>query len=92
MVSYGVLHHIPDPRPVMEAARRALRPGGRMAVWIYGREGNEAYLALAEPVRALTTRLPHAALSALAWSLTPAAQRLRLRLPVPGGCRCATTC
>ena len=72
VVSYGVLHHIPDPQPVVAAAWRALRPGGRIAVWLYGREGNELYLALAEPLRAITTRLPHAALSALSWLLTPA--------------------
>ncbi len=70
VISYGVLHHIPDPRPVVAAARRALRPGGRIAVWLYGREGNEAYLALAEPLRAATTRLPHAALATLSGVLT----------------------
>ncbi len=70
VVSYGVLHHIPDPHPVVAAALRALRPGGRIAVWLYGREGNEAYLALAEPLRALTTRVPHGALAAISWLLT----------------------
>ncbi|HEX5108647.1 MAG TPA: class I SAM-dependent methyltransferase [Vicinamibacterales bacterium] len=58
VVAIGVLHHIPDPRPVVEAAFRALRPGGRILVWLYGREGNAAYLSLVTPVRALTTRLP----------------------------------
>jgi SAM-dependent methyltransferase len=70
VVSYGVLHHIPDPAPVVAAARRALRPGGRMAVWLYGREGNQLYLALAEPLRALTTRLPHWALVLVSALLT----------------------
>jgi len=32
VVSYGVLHHIPDPHPVVAAAWRSLRPGGRIAV------------------------------------------------------------
>jgi SAM-dependent methyltransferase len=70
VVSYGVLHHIPDPAPVVAAARRALRPGGRVAVWLYGREGNELYLALAEPLRAVTTRLPHWALVVVSAVLT----------------------
>jgi SAM-dependent methyltransferase len=70
VVSVGVLHHIPDPRPVLEAAWRALRPGGRIAVWLYGREGNEAYLALVGPLRWLTTRLPHRALVGVSWLLT----------------------
>jgi SAM-dependent methyltransferase len=72
VVSVGVLHHVPQPRPVLEAAWRALRPGGRVAVWLYGREGNEVYLALVEPLRLVTTRLPHAALAALSWLLTAA--------------------
>jgi len=57
--SIGVLHHIPDPKPVVEAAFRALRPGGRFLVWLYGKEGNGLYLALISPMRILTKRLPH---------------------------------
>jgi SAM-dependent methyltransferase len=63
--SIGVLHHIPDPDPVVRAAFGALRPGGRLAVWLYGREGNALYLGLLTPARALTRRLPHRALQAL---------------------------
>lgn len=65
VVSMGVLHHIPDPGPVVEAAYRALKPGGRIVAWLYGREGNEAYLRIAEPLRAITRRLPHPLLGAL---------------------------
>jgi len=65
VVSMGVLHHIPDPAPVVRAAYEALEPGGRMLVWLYGREGNEAYLRVAEPLRALTRRMPHWMLAAL---------------------------
>jgi len=63
--SIGVLHHIPDPGPVVSAAYRALRPGGKMGIWLYGREGNRFYLAVLTPLRAVTKRLPHAALAAL---------------------------
>jgi SAM-dependent methyltransferase len=63
--SIGVLHHIPDPDPVVRAAYAALRPGGRMGVWLYGREGNGFYLALLTPLRAVTKRLPHALLAGL---------------------------
>ena len=58
VVSIGVLHHVPDPAPVVLAAKRALRPGGRLFVWLYAREGNLLYLALALPLRAVTKRLP----------------------------------
>jgi SAM-dependent methyltransferase len=65
--SIGVLHHIPDPDPVVEAALRALKPGGRMLIWLYGKEGNGAYLALVTPLRALTAQLPHFLLAAVVW-------------------------
>jgi SAM-dependent methyltransferase len=39
--SIGVLIIVPDPRPIVAAAYRALRPGGRFTVWLYGREGVE---------------------------------------------------
>ena len=65
VLSIGVLHHIPEPAAVVSKMFSVLRPGGRAAVWLYGREGNRLYLALAGPLRALTSRLPHAALVAL---------------------------
>jgi SAM-dependent methyltransferase len=71
VVSFGVLHHIPDPDPVMRAAWGALRPGGRFIGWLYGREGNLLYLSVAEPLRAVTRRLPHPILLAFSKLLTP---------------------
>ena len=66
-LSIGVLHHIPDPAPVVARVREALAPGGRFFVWLYGREGNGLYLALVLPLRAVTRRLPHALLTAVVW-------------------------
>jgi SAM-dependent methyltransferase len=63
--SVGVLHHIPNPKPVVEAAFKALRPGGRFLVWLYGKEGNGLYLAFISPLRGLTKRLPHFMLASL---------------------------
>jgi SAM-dependent methyltransferase len=57
--SIGVLHHIEDPTPVVDAAFKALRPGGYFLVWLYGKEGNNLYLALINPLRVLTKHLPH---------------------------------
>lgn len=62
--SIGVLHHIPDPGPVVRRVHEALRPGGRILIWLYGREGNGPYLAVARPLRAVTRRLPHGLLTA----------------------------
>jgi SAM-dependent methyltransferase len=63
--SIGVIHHIPDPAPVMQAIHRALRPGGELFVWVYGREGNSSYLRVVEPLRVITRRLPHPLLAGL---------------------------
>lgn len=59
VVSIGVIHHIPDPVPVIERAFEALKPGGHIFLWLYGYEGNESYLRVIEPIRQITTRLPH---------------------------------
>jgi SAM-dependent methyltransferase len=69
VLSIGVLHHVQNPGPIVQAARRALKPGGTMFVWLYGREGNETYLALVEPLRAATMRLPHVVLEGLCYTL-----------------------
>ncbi len=65
VISYGMLQFIPDPLPTLAAAHAALRPGGRVVLWVYGREGTAAYRVLLGALRGATTRLPHAALSAL---------------------------
>jgi SAM-dependent methyltransferase len=87
IVSYGVLHHITDPSPVVRAALVALKPGGKFLAWVYGREGNALYLKLAEPMRVLTTRLPPVALRAISRVMTraldvyvPACERFPLPL------------
>ena len=72
VVSIGVLHHIPDPGPVVAAAYRGLRPGGKCLVWVYGHEGNGLYLLLLRLLKPVTTALPSAVLAGLAWVLTVA--------------------
>lgn len=66
-VSYGVLHHIPDPQPTMFAVFRALKPGGRFFAWVYGAENNGLYLSVVLPLRAITRHLPHVVLNGLVW-------------------------
>jgi SAM-dependent methyltransferase len=67
----GVLHHIPDPGPVVAAAFDALRSGGRLAVWLYGREGNTLYLLLCRSLWWLTRRLPHRGLDRFVRAMYP---------------------
>ncbi|MDB5578706.1 MAG: hypothetical protein JWR80_3882 [Bradyrhizobium sp.] len=69
VISLGVLHHVENPGPIVEAAGRALKPGGTMLVWLYGREGNGAYLAIFGTLRAVTKRLPHRLLAGFCYLL-----------------------
>ena len=71
VLSIGVLHHIPEPGPVVRAAFDALRPGGQMLVWLYGREGSRAYQSIFVPVRLITRNLPVVVNEILAWMLYP---------------------
>lgn len=73
----GVLHHVGDMRAALAAVRETLVPGGRLVLWVYGREGNGLYLALAVPLRALTTRLPDAVLHAIAGATVPGVKLYR---------------
>jgi SAM-dependent methyltransferase len=88
IVSIGVIHHIPEPNPVIGASLRALRPGGRMIVWLYGKEGSGLIVQGIRALRAVTTRLPHflvasiAHLLALALDLYILACRHISRLPL----------
>lgn len=71
IISIGVIHHIPEPLPVVAAAYRALKPGGEFIVWLYGREGNGLYLALLTPLRWISKYLSFRAKNNLAAMLTP---------------------
>ena len=57
--SIGVIHHLADPRLALRNMARAVRPGGRVLVWVYGREGNGWLVPVLDPLRkALFSRLP----------------------------------
>lgn len=55
----GVLHHIPEPMPVLVNVREMLQAEGVMVVWVYGREGRARIAVLAiQLLRLLTIHLP----------------------------------
>jgi SAM-dependent methyltransferase len=55
--SLGVLDHTPDPRRAFLELARLLKPGGRIAVWVYEKE--RPFLEWMKDVqRAVSTRLP----------------------------------
>ncbi len=86
--SIGVLHHIPEPQPVLLAARRALKGGGTFCAWVYGAEGNRAYLAMAAMLRSIVRPLPHWLLATIVWLLywpLRGYMAIAARVPVPLG-------
>ena len=64
-----MLHHLPDPHAGFRALLPYLRPGGTIAVWLYGYENNGFVRHVVEPLRRVTTRMPRPALRAVAWPL-----------------------
>ena len=69
--SIGVVHHLKHPRLAVERLADALKPGGTLILWVYAREGNEAYLRWVDPVRRwVTSRIPPSLARGLATVLT----------------------
>ena len=65
-LSVGVIHHLPAPGEGTRSLRTCLRPGGRMVIWVYGRENNGWIVHVVSPVRErVTSRLPNRLLRAL---------------------------
>jgi SAM-dependent methyltransferase len=70
--SIGVIHHLEHPQLALQQMIQAVKPGGHVLIWVYGREGNRWLVCLLDPLRrALFRHLP------IAWvhhlSLYPAA-------------------
>jgi len=61
--SIGVLHHTPNTKKAFQSVARLVKPGGRMAVWIY-RKNTWPQEAINTSLRAVTKRMPH-------WLLKP---------------------
>ena len=55
--SLGVLDHTPDPKAAFLSVARLLKPGGRVAIWVYPRE-RPALEAIMNAHRAVSRRLP----------------------------------
>jgi SAM-dependent methyltransferase len=68
--SLGVLDHTPDPRAAFLGLARLLKPGGRIAIWVYGRE-RPAVERIMDLHRAVSTRLPLGVLVFLSRVMAP---------------------
>ena len=49
----GTIHHTDDPTRTFKNLHKHLKPGGRMIIWAYAREGNGLMRAVVEPLRKL---------------------------------------
>lgn len=57
--SIGVIHHIEDPDLALSQMTQAAKPGGKVAIWVYGLENNRWIVFFLDPVRKLLfSRLP----------------------------------
>ncbi len=66
--SIGVLHHLPAPKDGFLALAKHVKPGGRISLWVYGKEGNRWIEKLVDPVRKhITSRLPQFATRAVSF-------------------------
>jgi SAM-dependent methyltransferase len=57
--SIGVIHHLERPELAVQRMVRAVKPGGKVLIWVYGREGNRWLVSVLDPLRrGLFRRLP----------------------------------
>lgn len=57
--SIGVIHHTEEPQKAIHILANALKPGGRLLIWVYGRENLGLYLAILDPLRRVVfSRMP----------------------------------
>ncbi len=76
--SIGVLHHTPDTRAAFSQLPRLLRPGGRIAIWVYTSERPLGYLS-SDLYRRLTTRMDEERLLKLCRIAAPLGRLYRTR-------------
>lgn len=54
-----MIHHLEHPEAALHAMVGAVKPGGRVLIWVYGRENNLWIIYLLTPIRKLLfSRLP----------------------------------
>lgn len=76
--SLGVLHHTPDTRAAFSQLPRLLKPGGKIAIWVYSSERPWRYLA-SDLYRKLTTRIDEEHLLKVCRALAPLGRLYRTR-------------
>jgi SAM-dependent methyltransferase len=76
--SIGVLHHTPDTRAAFAELPKLLKPGGRIAIWVYSGEQPLWYRS-SDVYRRLTTKMDHGRLLRLCNAVAPLGRLYRTR-------------
>ena len=83
----GVIHHTDEPTITFRNLARHLKPGGRMIIWAYAKEGNSLMAHVVEPFRkTVLDKAPHRViwwlsvlLTAAIWPIVHSIYRLPLK-------------
>lgn len=68
-ICIGVIHHLRNPQLALQNLCKALRPAGRLVVWVYSYEEHPWVKDVVSPIRtALTSRLPLPVIHALSYA------------------------
>jgi SAM-dependent methyltransferase len=82
--SIGVLHHTPDCERAFKMLPGLLKPGGRIAIWLYSRYN--AWYRMSDVYRKVTRRMPSRFLHALCYGVVPlyGVHQVLKRIPLVG--------
>jgi 2-polyprenyl-3-methyl-5-hydroxy-6-metoxy-1,4-benzoquinol methylase len=82
--SIGVLHHTPDCEKAFKALPKLLKPGGRIAIWLYS--AYNPWYRMSDVYRKLTRRMPAKRLHTLCKVVIPlyGTHRILKKIPVVG--------
>jgi SAM-dependent methyltransferase len=82
--SLGVLHHTPNCEQAFKGLPRLLKPGGRIAIWLYSKYNN--WYKMSDIYRKLTRRMSPKMLHTLCYGVIPlyGVHRVLRKIPVVG--------
>ena len=82
--SIGVLHHTPDCEGAFKILPGLLKPGGRIAIWLYSRYNS--WYRMSDIYRKVTRRMPPRLLHALCYGVVPlyGVHQVLRRIPLVG--------
>jgi len=68
--SIGVIHHLADPKLAVRKLVDSVKPGGRILIWVYGKEGYAWAKKAINCARVATSRMPLPLLNVLTYPLS----------------------